>query len=313
MAAVELHPQCKALLQRGVGQPTLMDIGVYESRIRTHGELDISGPVDPSVNIRHIYFTGPTADLPLRIYQPEGVGPFNGMVYFHGGGWVTMDASKYDAPLSAMARLTNSVVVSVNYQKAPEHKFPIPFDDCFATWNWTLANVGKLNIDPSKLGIGGSSAGANLAAAVALKIRDLGEDKLAYQWLVYPITDNDFDTPSYLQNAENFGLTRAAMKALVGLYLSRVEDFMNPYAFPAKAKNFHGVAPAIILTAGYDPLHDDGERYAKALHSDGVYVSYLDLPDMIHGFFTCGKYIDQGIDIRRYFADEILKVLRESI
>ena len=305
----ELHPQCRAFLDLDPDAPELWKISVYEGRAGGHTPVDFSGPIDHSVKMSHRYFTGPTADLPITIYRPEGEGPFNGMVYFHGGGWVFNDISKYDAQLTAMAKLTNSVIVSVNYQKAPEHKFPIPFNDCYAAFEWTVAHASELEINPAKIGIGGDSAGGNLASAVALKIRDVGKDHLAYQWLIYPCNGVNFETPSYIQNATGYGLTKAAMIWLWEQYLNDEADRANPYAVPLNATDYSGLAPAVIITAGFDPLHDDGEIYKEKLVAAGVPVAFRDYPGMIHGFFNYGSYIDEGITVREYFAEEINRIL----
>jgi acetyl esterase len=306
----ELHPQCAAFLKLGEGLPDISEGSAYEARATGHTERDLSGPMDPSVQVDHIYITSPTADLPVSIYRPPGEGPFNGMVHFHGGGWVVNYISKYDAQLMDMAKRTNSIIVSVNYQKAPEHKFPIPHDDCYAAWEWTVEHAQQLGINPLKIGIGGDSAGGNLASGVALRIRDLGKDHLAYQWLVYPCNGVDFDTNSYLTNANNYGLTRSAMIWLWDQYLRDDADKTNPYAVPLSSTDLSGLAPAILLTVGFDVLHDDGEMYKDMLIAAGVPVAYKNLPDMIHGFFNYGKYIDEGIAIREYFADEINRILQ---
>ncbi|MEI8065717.1 MAG: alpha/beta hydrolase [Actinomycetes bacterium] len=306
----ELHPQCAAFLKMGEGQPDVTQMGTFYGRSNGHSERDLSGPIDPSVHIEHLYFTSPTADLPISIFTPPGAGPFNGMVYFHGGGWVFNYIRLYEAQLADMAKRTNSIIVSVNYQKAPEHKFPIPFDDCYAAWEWVNEHAAEIGITTGKIGIGGDSAGGNLASGVAIKIRDVNKYPLAYQWLIYPCNGVDFDTPSYLANATNYGLTRAGMIWLWDQYLSTAEDRTNPYAVPLSGTNFVGLAPAIVLTAGFDVLHDDGELYKEKLVAAGVPVAYKELPDMIHGFFNYGKYIEQGITIRDYFADEINKALK---
>ena len=306
----ELHSQCVAFLKMGEGLPDISVGTAYQARATGHTERDLSGPMDPVVQIDHLYITSPTADLPVSIYRPPGQGPFNGMVYFHGGGWVVNYIAKYDAQLMDIAKRTNSIIVSVNYQKAPEHKFPIPHDDCYAAWEWTLAHAEELGIDPLKIGIGGDSAGGNLASGIALRIRDLRRDHLAYQLLIYPCNGVDFDTNSYLANANNYGLTRSAMMWLWDQYLRDDTDKTNPYAVPLSSTDYFGLAPAIVLTAGFDVLHDDGEKYKDRLISAGVPVAYKNLPEMIHGFFNYGKYIDEGIAIREYFADEINRMLR---
>jgi acetyl esterase len=191
----------------------------------------------------------------------------------------------YDASLSRLANQSGATIISVNYQKAPEHPFPIPFDDCYATLQWVLQHSSELNINTSNLGVAGDSAGANLAAAVALKARDNKVD-LAFQILIYPCNDRDFETDSYRENATGYGLSTQAMKWFWEQYLQGSHHDNNPYAVPARATSFKELAPAIIITAQYDPLLSDGEKYAELLRKDGVSVSFQCYEGMIHGFFT---------------------------
>ncbi len=306
---VELNAQCADFLKMGEGEPDISENDAHFARTNSHEVANWGGFREETTSIEHCYFTGPTADLPISIFRPEGSGPFNGMVYFHGGGWVVNYIQMHEAQLTDMAKRTNSVIVAVNYQKAPEHKFPIPFDDCYAAWEWTLAHAQEIGITTGKIGIGGDSAGGNLASAVALKIRDVGQAELAYQWLIYPCNGVDFETDSYQSNAEGYGLTRRGMMWLWEQYLNGDEDKTNPYAVPLNAANYSGLAPAIVITAGFDVLHDDGERYKEKLEGAGVPVVYKEFPDMIHGFYSYGKFIDQGVAVREFFAGEINKLL----
>lgn len=306
----KLHPQCAEFLKLGEEAPDISENDAHFARVNSHEVVNWGGYRETTTTIEHRYFTGPTADLPISIFRPEGSGPFNGMVYFHGGGWVVNYIQMHEAQLTDMAMRTNSIIVAVNYQKAPEHKFPIPFDDCYAAWEWTLAHAQELGIGTGKIGIGGDSAGANLASAVALKIRDVGKELLAYQWLIYPCNGVDFETNSYRKNAEGFGLSRRGMIWLWKQYLRDDNDKKNPYAVPLSAENFAGLAPAIIITAGFDVLHDDGEMYKDRLIGAGVQVAYKEYPDMIHGFYSLGKFINQGLAVRNFFAEEINRVLK---
>jgi acetyl esterase len=208
-----------------------------------------------------------------------------------------------------MAKKTNSIIVSVNYQKAPEHKFPIPFDDCYAGLEWTVANAERLGINLDKLGVGGDSAGGNLASAVALAARDRGKIKLAYQWLIYPCNGPEFVDSPNVPNAEGYGLTQRGMKWLWEMYLNGEEDRSNPYAVPHAAKSLVGLPPTIIITAEFDVLKADGLAYAEKLKTAGNDVVYKDCPGMIHGFFNLGKFIDEGITIRDWFSEQIIKIV----
>ena len=306
-----IHPQVQAFLDMGAAAnvPDISERTPFAARSDSHSEPDIAGPIESGVRIDHLYFTSPTADLPLRIYTPEGSGPFRSLVFFHGGGWVVNYIAKYDAQLVAMAKKTSSVIVSVNYQKAPEHKFPTAFDDCYAALEWTFGHAKELNIDVTKIGVGGDSAGGNLASAVALAARDRGRISLAYQWLVYPCNGPEYVSTPDVPNAEGYGLTQRGMKWLWEQYLNGSADDANPYAVPHSATNFAGLPPTVIITAEFDVLRADGIAYAEKLKAAGVSVVFKDMPGMIHGFFNCGKYIDEGIAVRDFFADEINRIL----
>ena len=308
-----INPQARTFLDMGMaaGFPDISEQGAFVARFNSHVEPDISGPVGIGAEIDHQFFTGPTADLPIHIYTPVGEGPFRALTYFHGGGWVVNYITRYDAQLVAMAAKTNSVIVSVNYQKAPEHKFPTPFDDCYATLEWAVAHAEEFNIDVSKIGVAGDSAGGNLASAVALKARDRGQIKLAYQLLIYPCNDPSYVSTPSVPNAEGSGLTQKDMKWLWEQYLNGDQDNNNAYAVPHAEVDFSGLPPTVIITAEFDVLREDGIAYANKLKAAGVDVTYRDMPGMIHGFFNCGKYIDEGIAVRDYFAGEINRILSE--
>ena len=312
---MSLHPEAAAFLEAGKAKkiPDLPELGPYGARMNSHNEpKDLGGPLTDQTNITHRFITTHTADLPIRIYTPKessrADGLFNGIVYFHGGGWVINNLAKYESQLADMAALTNSVIISVNYQKAPEHKFPIPFDDCYDTLEWVVDRAAEFGIDPTKIGVGGDSAGGNLASGVALAARDRGRIKLAFQWLIYPCNGPEFVDSPDVPNAEGFGLTQKNMKWLWDQYIS-TGDRSNPYAVPHAAQSFAGLPPTILLTAEYDVLRADGIAYKAKLLAAGVEVAYKDAPGMIHGFFNYGKFISDGIAIRRYFADEINRIV----
>ena len=284
---MSLAPEIKAFLEAGAaaGLPQVWEVPVDVIRKNTQSRPALAGPVEPVHEIVNRYIPGPTADLPIRIYRPTSASNAPAIVYFHGGGWVLNFLDIYDASLARLANQSGATIISVNYQKAPEHPFPIPFDDCYATLLWVIANAAELNIDPTKIGVAGDSAGANLASGVALKARDK-KIALAFQLLIYPCNDRNFDTESYIKNATGYGLSTQAMQWFWDQYLQGSQHDSNPYAIPMCASSFSGVAPAIIITAQYDPLISDGERYAALLERDGVSVIYTEYAGMIHGFFT---------------------------
>lgn len=307
-----LHPQAKAFLeaQESLNAPDITT-NLAEYRAVSHTEEDIAGPIAPNVRIEHRYFASPTADLPINLYIPEGNGPFNGLVYFHGGGWVAYNINRYSPQLSNLAASTNSVVIAVNYQKAPEHKFPIPFDDCYSALEWAFDNAAELRIDNKKIGIGGDSAGGNLASGVAIKARDHGKFDVAYQLLIYPANSPSFVSTPDVPNATGFGSTQAGIKWAWEQYLSDDSDLVNPYAVPHSAEDLSNLPPTILITAEFDVLREDGKEYARKLESAHNKVIYKDFPGMIHGFFNYQKYIDDAVKINEYISDNILKILNE--
>ena len=305
-----LHPQAQAFLkmQEKLSLPDITtDLMKY--REASHRESDLAGSNAANVRIEHRYLASPTADLPVNIYIPEGDGPFNGLVYFHGGGWVAYDINRYSPQLSAIAASTNSVVIAVNYQKAPEHKFPIPFDDCYSALEWTFANSAEFSIDIEKIGIGGDSAGGNLASGVAIKARDQGKLRVAYQLLIYPANSPSYVATPDVPNATGFGSTQVGIKWAWEQYLSSDSDLVNPYAVPHSAKDLSNLPPTILITAEFDVLKEDGKAYAEKLENSGNQIIYKDFPGMIHGFFNYQKYIDDALLIREYIAENISKVL----
>jgi acetyl esterase len=303
-----LDPQAEAFLAReaALNLPDISEIGIA-ARYGGHAEVDVAGPVGDGAAIAHRFITTPTADLPVRIYTPKKSGPYSGFVYFHGGGWVLNHTDRYEAQLVDIAEKTNSVVLSINYQKSPEHKFPIPHDDCYAALKWMIENAAELNIDKNKIGVGGDSAGGNLAAGISLRARD-EKVPLAYQLLIYPATKLDFDTDSYLNNADGYGLRRKGMMWFWDQYLN-AGDKKNPYAVPDTAPDHKGLAPAIIPTAEYDVLRDDGISYAARLEAAGNKVIYKDFEGQIHGFFNQGKYVDAAYTLRSWIIEQINSLL----
>jgi len=282
-----LAPEIEAFLKRSeaLNLPQVWEAPIHVIRQNTQGRTVTSGPVEDIHEISHRFIPGPTSDLPIRIYRPHTETDAPAIVYFHGGGWVLNFLDIYDASLARLANQSGTVIISVNYQKAPEHPFPIPFDDCYATLLWVIANSASLGIDASKIGVAGDSAGGNLASAVAIKARD-NAISLAFQILIYPCNDRNFNTHSYKEHATGYGLSTQAMQWFWDQYLQGDAHDRNPYAAPTQATTFKGLAPAIIMTAEYDPLLSDGEKYAELLERDGVDVLYKVYEGMIHGFFT---------------------------
>jgi acetyl esterase len=304
-----LAPEIKAFLEAGAkaGLPQVWEAPLDVIRRNTQTRPALAGPAEPILELENRFIPGPTADLPVRVYRPTNNPTAPAIVYFHGGGWVLNFLDIYDASLTTLANRTGATIISVNYQKAPEHPFPIPFDDCFATLEWVLANSELLRINSQKVAVAGDSAGANLASGVALKARDQ-KIELAYQLLIYPCNDRNFESPSYIENATGYGLSTQAMQWFWNQYLQGESHNQNPYAIPARAHSFKDLAPAIILTAQYDPLLSDGEQYAGQLKAHGVDVRYREFQGMIHGFFTNLAVTPTAMDAIAFVAGEIKEI-----
>jgi acetyl esterase len=252
-------------------------------------------PLPQPATVSDLNIPTPAATLSARIYRPARRQAAT-MMYFHGGGWVAGDLSTHDRLARTLAIELEAVVVSVDYRRPPEAPFPSAFDDCLAATQWAASEIDQLGGDAERIAVGGDSAGGNLAAAVALACR-YGGPQLAAQFLIYPATDlagaygseavNSI-YPSRMENAKDYFLTAEAMRFFAGHYIGNPNDASDPRASPMRATNLAGLPPAVICTAEFDPLRDEGEAYAKALERAGVRVAYYREPGMIHGYFGMG-------------------------
>jgi acetyl esterase len=244
---------------------------------------------------------GPGGVIRLRFYWPlQSTAPMPAIVYFHGGGHVIGSLDTHDLVARNLCGGTGAMVASVDYRMGPEHKFPAAVDDCFAALEWVHANAASLGADPGRIGVHGDSAGGNLAAVAALLARDAGGPQLRLQSLVYPVTDYCLAGDSYDKYASGYGiLTKQAMAWFRDHYLRSPEDASDWRASPIRAAHLAGVAPAIVITAECDVLHDDGERYADALRRAGVPVEYKEFPGMIHAFFGMVPAVDDAMNAQR--------------
>ncbi len=306
-----LKPEIAAYLEMGAqsGLPAVWEVPISTFRKNGENRPAQSGTPEPINTLIHRYIPGPSAELPIRIYRPHPTATLPVLVWFHGGGWATSHLDVYEQAMRSLSNKGEFAVIAVNYQKSPEHKFPIPFDDCYATLLWIRDNAENLHIDPLQIGVGGDSAGGNLAAAVALKVRDTGDLALAFQLLVYPCNDPEMTYDSASRNATGFGLTTRAMKYFWDLYAAKKSDFSNPYFAPVVAKSFAGLAPAIVLTAEYDTLLDDGVNYSELLKRDGTQVIYREYPGQMHGFFALAAITPDAEQAQEFAACEINALL----
>jgi acetyl esterase len=288
----QLDPQVRALLAQFADKPPLHVLPVDIARRGFKAATTSMIPPGPPVLAEDRTIEGPGGPLGLRIYRPSGGAAGRPLVvYFHGGGWVIGDLDTHDPVCRALCAGADAVVVSVDYRLAPEHRFPAAPDDSEAATRWAVANAAALGADPSRVVLAGDSAGGNLAAVVALRLRDGDGPRLSGQLLLYPVTDHyGAAYPSYETFAEGYGLTRTAMQWFWDHYLgAAADDALSPHAAPQRAPDLRGLPPALVLTAGHDVLRDEGEAYAARLREAGVDAVLERHGPMHHGFFSwCG-------------------------
>jgi acetyl esterase len=311
MLSPKLDPTVRLLLEAAAaeGTPPLESVSPAEARkLAAESMKLLGGSLEPVRSIENLRIPGPDCEIPIRIYTPESAVPRPALVYFHGGGWVVCDLDTHDVVCSAIAHRAGAVVVAVDYRLAPEHKFPAAVIDSYAATTWVASNAEQLGIDPKRISVGGDSAGGNLAAVVSLKGRDEDGPAIALQAMVYPVTDlSSFDTPSYQEFGEDHFLTKSEMEWFRENYLRTMEDARDPHASPLLALDLADVPPALIITAGCDPLRDEGAAYAKRLADDRVPVTYTCYPGMIHPFFSLSGVIPQAFDAIQQVADAVAR------
>jgi len=265
-----------------------------DARAASAALAEMAGPAEAVGNVENRAIPGPAGEIPVRIYTPEGNGPFPVLVYYHGGGWVIGSLDSVDSTCRMLCNRAQCVVVSVDYRLAPEHKFPAAADDCYAATKWVANHASELNSDPDRLAVGGDSAGGNLAAVMTLMARDRGGPKIVHQMLIYPVMLHGYDTPSYTDNADGYLLTKTMMQWFWDHYLRDKKDGQSPYAAPGLVENLAGLPPAFVLTCEYDPLRDEGEAYAEQLKRYGVPVKLSRYAGAIHACFTVSGALEAG-------------------
>ena len=299
-----LHPQARALidlmLERGV--PPTHTLTPTEARAWYRERRHSTQPNPPDVGeVREHEADGPNGAIRLRLYRPIGAPALAAssaalpvLVYFHGGGWVIGDLDTHDTLCRALANGSGCAVVAVDYRMGPEHRFPAAVDDCIAATYWVGRNAAGLGLDASRLAVGGDSAGGNLAAVVALAARDAGDLAVGFQLLIYPVTDMRRGHASHSQNGQGYLLTADTIRYFHDHYIVDPAHDLDWRASPLLRLDLGGLPPALILTAGYDPLRDEGLDYARALTDAGNRVSYVCFERQIHGFITMGRVLDEA-------------------
>lgn len=289
------------LMARVTGGKPMNQLTVAEAREAARTQIPKRRKPTPVAAITDRTLPGPAGEIPIRIYTPTGAGPFPLLIFLHGGGFVVGSLDTYNETCRALCHGAGYSVIFVDYRLAPEHKFPAAPDDCLAATRWAAKHAAEFNADPTRLVVAGDSAGGNLATVTALRIRDEGGPVLCGQLLIYPVADyHTPPTPSYLIHANGYLLTRDIMIWFWGHYLNNADEARHPYISPLRAPDLRGLPPALVITAEYDPLRDEGTRYAARLQAAGVPTLHSHYAGMIHGFFLLGDLFDES---RRALAE----------
>ena len=294
----ELDPQAATLIQKAIeaGNPEIHELEPLEAR-RFFAETSKAVAVKKRDvgRVSEHDIPGPNGNIVVRAYWPsDDVGPFPVLVYFHGGGWVIGDLETHDPVCRWLSVRAQCVVVSVDYRMGPENKFPAAVEDCLAATEWAATPGCLINVDPTRIAVGGDSAGGNLAAVVAQKCINNPQIELCYQLLIYPAVDFTADMMAPRSNSVGFGLSDEAIAWMRDCYFNDAFDATDPRASPAIAKDLSGLPPALIQTAEFDPLHDEGKAYAEALRAAGNTAIHINYPGMIHGFMRMGALVDDA-------------------
>mgnify|MGYP001179512706 CR=1 FL=1 len=282
----KLRPESKAYLEAFSQMPPIESMEPQAVREMFSQAPPVEVELAPVANIEDKMIPVEDGEIAVRIYTPNGNGPFPLFVYYHGGGWVIGDLETVDASCRMIANMTNRVVVSVDYRLAPEFKYPIPFNDSYEALKWVENNADSLNAIASDIVVGGDSAGGNLSAAVSLRARDENGPNISAQILIYPVTDMSYRTSSYQQFEKGFGLDKSLMEWFINHYIRDEADKNDPYAAPLVAENLDDLPPALVITAEFDVLRDEGLAYAERLKDAGVKVETTLEKGLVHGYFT---------------------------
>jgi len=305
-----LDPSVEVFLQavHQQARPSLREVGLQEARDGIHLMHALCTPAPELARCEESTVPGPDGDVPVRIYSHAAEAVLPVVVYFHGGGWTIGDLVSYDVICRKLAAATGVTVVSVGYRMAPEHAFPAAAEDCYAVTKWIGEHGEELGVDGSRLAVAGDSAGGNLAAVTSLLARDRGGPTISFQLLIYPITDGTMSFPSYKENAEGYLLTADDMAWFYEQYVPPEVDRKNPVLSPLYAPDLANLPPALVITAEYDPLRDEGEAYADALQQAGVEARSSRYDGMVHGFVpidgvipTATQAIDEGAAALQYW------------
>ncbi|WP_232701668.1 alpha/beta hydrolase [Halobacterium wangiae] len=283
----ELDPELAAVVDRvrAAGVPEWSELSVPAAR-RVEDEVFTADDPREVAFVRDLAFDGPAGAVPVRVYHDDPERPAPVVVFYHGGGWTLGTLDSIGGVCREVAARADCVVVSVDYRLAPEHPFPAGLDDAYAALEWTVENASAFGADPDRVAVAGTSAGGNLAAAVTLRAREFGGPGLAHQALLYPMTDRTTNRVSYREHGDGPLLTRADVEWFWGQYCRSPVTAANPYASVLRAADHGDLPPVTVVTAGHDPLRDEGRAYADALDADGTPVEHWHYPSMAHGFLS---------------------------
>jgi len=311
-----LHTQARALLdfieQRGI--PPTHTLSPQDARSFYRERRAVTQPEPQAVaQVQELQATGPHGPIPLRLYRPlgtEAAAALPVLVYYHGGGWLMGDLDTHDTLCRELANASRCAVVAVDYRMAPEHRFPAAVDDAIAATRWVHRQAGTLGLDATRLAVGGDSAGGNLAAVVALAARDSGDLPIVFQLLIYPATDMRRGAPSHTTNGQGYLLTKETIDYFHDHYIIDPAHDLDWRASPLLHPDLSNLPPALVLTAGFDPLRDEGMDYAARLTAAGSRASYVCFERQIHGFITMGKMLDEANTAVAMCAAELRRALR---
>ena len=313
-----LDPEVEMLLELGrkAGRPPFEALTPEEARAAYAATWDLLQPAAAAVaSVRDLVVPG-AGELRLRVYRGAGTQAdelLPCMVFLHGGGWVIGNLESHDRICRRLANIARICVVAVDYRLAPEHRFPAALDDCVTALRWVAGNVAALNVAPGRIGVGGDSAGGNLAAVLALMGRDGSAPPTMFQALLYPAVDLTAASASYRRVTSGVPLTAATMHYFIGHYTPTANDRRDWRASPLKARSLAGTPPALVLTVAHDPLCDEGVAYARRLEDDGVRVTALHLGDHMHGMLMHGKLVQAGNRVLDFVGAAIGDALHRGV
>ncbi|WP_431274154.1 alpha/beta hydrolase [Variovorax ureilyticus] len=311
-----LHPQAKALIDLLIekGVPPTHTLPHTDARRYYRERRAITQPVPGEVaQVRDLSAEGPHGPIPLRYYRPLGsdaAAVLPVLVYYHGGGWTIGDLDTHDTLCRELCNLSGCAVVAVDYRMGPEHRFPAAVDDVLAATRWVRRQAAALKVDADRLAVGGDSAGGNLAAVVSIAARDAGDLPIAFQLLIYPATDQRRGHASHTTNGQGYLLTRDSITYFHDHYIDDAKHDLDWRASLLLREDLEGLPPALVLTAGYDPLRDEGLDYARALTDAGNRTAYVCFERQIHGFVTMGRILDEANSAVALCAAELRRALK---